>query len=150
MSKESCEFCKIVEKKSPASIVYQDKLVLAFLDIRPFSEGHTLVITKNHYEAIYDVPAQELSSLFGAVQKISIAAKDAMSADGISIVQNNGKAADQHIFHIHVHVIPRHTGRRLLKPEEAPEISRKRLNAIAKLIRQQLLIRLHLSKKQER
>ncbi len=132
---ETCEFCKIVEKKSPASIVYEDKLVLAFLDIRPFSEGHTLVITKNHYETIYYIPEEKLSSLCAAVQKMTVAVKDALSADGISIVQNNGKAADQHIFHIHVHIIPRYDERETFNYESAQEVKREKLDETAKCIR---------------
>jgi histidine triad (HIT) family protein len=146
MPEESCEFCKIVSKEAPASIVYEDKMVLAFLDIKPFSKGHTLVIPKNHYEMIYDLPIRELASLFAAAKKTAVAVKSAMSADGISIVQNNGKAADQHIFHIHVHVIPRYSGQLLPKPEEVPENRRERLDTIAKLIKKQLVNRLPMPK----
>ena len=141
MSQESCEFCKIVRKQAPVSIVYEDNMFLAFLDFKPFTEGHPLVIPKKHYEAIYDITDRELAGLFMIVKKVAIMVKHAMSADGISVVQNNGRAADQHIFHIHVHVIPRYVGQKLPKPEEVPMTSRERLDAIAKLIKKQLVIR---------
>ncbi len=135
MPEDSCEFCKIVRKEAPASIVYEDKNVLAFLDFKPFTEGHTLVVTKKHYETIYEIPVKDLALLFSAVKKTAVAVRFALPADGISILQNNGKAANQHIFHIHVHVIPRHEGVEILKPEDATEIERTKLDAVAKRIR---------------
>ncbi len=132
---EDCEFCKIVRRESPASIICEGKTVLAFLDFKPFTEGHTLVITKKHYETIYEVPVKELTSLFSTVKKTAHAVKRALHADGISIQQNNGKAANQHIFHIHVHVIPRHESIEILKPEDALEVERVKLDAVAARIR---------------
>lgn len=106
-----CVFCEIIAKRSPANIVYEDDNVIAFLTNRPVNEGHTLVVPKQHYEKIYDVPDDVLASIFSVVKKVSMAVRDAMAAEGIRIVQNNGSAAGQVIFHFHVHVIP-------MKPHE--------------------------------
>jgi histidine triad (HIT) family protein len=106
-----CVFCQIIRKEIPASIVYEDEQVVAFLSNRPVNEGHTLVVPKKHYENIYEIPEDEAAYLFKITQRVAHAVKDAMGAEGIRIVQNNGWAAGQVIFHLHIHVIP-------LKPEE--------------------------------
>ena len=101
-----CIFCQIIRKQSPANIVYEDGQVVAFLSNRPVNEGHTLVIPKKHYENIYEIPEDEAAYLFKISKRVAYAVKDAMGAEGIRIVQNNGWAAGQVIFHLHVHVIP--------------------------------------------
>ena len=101
-----CIFCQIIRKEAPASIVYEDEQVVAFLSNRPVNEGHTLVVPKKHYENIYDIPEEEAAYLFKIVKRVAHAVKDATGAEGIRIVQNNGEAAGQVIFHLHVHIIP--------------------------------------------
>lgn len=101
-----CVFCKIARKEAPASIVYEDTQVIAFLSSRPVNAGHTLVIPKKHYENIYEIPEDKLAYLFKIVKKIAHAVKDATGTEGIRIVQNNGEAAGQVVFHLHVHIIP--------------------------------------------
>jgi histidine triad (HIT) family protein len=103
---ESCTFCKIVRKEAPASIVYEDEEVIAFMSIRPINVGHTLVVPKKHYENIYEISEEETAYLYKVVKKLSHAVKQAVDAEGIRIVQNNGEAAGQVIFHMHVHIIP--------------------------------------------
>ena len=126
-------FCRLVRGDAPFSRVYENERALAFLDINPLARRRTLVIPKKHYEAIYDVPDDELAYLFKVVKAVALAVKEAMSADGVSVVQNNGRAAGQRIFHIHVHVIPRHA-RQKSKLEEGLEVSRGKLDEVAKLI----------------
>jgi histidine triad (HIT) family protein len=103
---DSCVFCKIAQKEAPASIVYEDEKVIAFLSIQPINVGHTLVVPKNHYENIYEIPEDEVAYLYKIVKKLTHAVKKAVDAEGIRIVQNNGEAAGQVIFHLHVHIIP--------------------------------------------
>jgi histidine triad (HIT) family protein len=102
-----CIFCLIAAGKIPAKKVYEDPKVLAFLDINPVSEGHTLVIPKNHYETISLVPDSELGVIFRVIKKLATNMKDKLGVDGINIIQNNYKAAGQDIPHFHVHIIPR-------------------------------------------
>ncbi len=83
---ESCIFCKIVQRQAPASIIYEDKTVMAFLDIRPLNIGHTLVIPKTHYIDIFDTPKTLLSQIHIVAKEISFAVKDATSAEGISFI----------------------------------------------------------------
>ncbi len=80
--------------------------VVAFLSNRPVNEGHTLVVPKKHYENIYEIPEEEAAYLFKVTKRVAHAVKDSMDAEGIRIVQNNGWAAGQVIFHLHLHVIP--------------------------------------------
>jgi histidine triad (HIT) family protein len=101
-----CVFCRIIRKELPANIVYEDEQVMAFLSNQPVNEGHTLVVPKRHYENIYGISEDEVAYLFRIVKRIAHAVRDAMGAEGIRIVQNNGEAAGQVVFHLHVHVIP--------------------------------------------
>jgi histidine triad (HIT) family protein len=135
---ESCIFCKIVVKRAPASIIYEDETVLVFLDIRPLNIGHTLVIPKAHYVDIFDISENALSQMYKVAKLVSFAVKKATNADGISIIQQNGKAAGQDIFHIHVHVVPRFEGQKLPPFSELREVERGKLDALAKKIKQHL------------
>jgi len=110
---ESCIFCKIVAKQAPSSILIENNTVMAFLDIRPLNMGHTLVIPKAHYVDIFDIPEEELAAVHLAAKQLSFAVKKATGADGISIIQQSGKAAGQDVFHLHVHVVPRFEGQKL-------------------------------------
>jgi histidine triad (HIT) family protein len=133
---ENCIFCKIINKKSPSSTIYEDDAVTVFLDIRPLNIGHTLVIPKEHYVDIFDIPETLLSQVHTVTQKIASAIKKATDADGISIIQQNGKAAGQDIFHFHVHVVPRFEGQKLPPFSELKEVDRAQLDAMAKKIKQ--------------
>jgi histidine triad (HIT) family protein len=132
---ESCIFCKIVQKEAPASVVYEDEQVLVFMDIRPVSEGHTLIIPKQHCVDIYDTPEELLAHVHKITKHIAVAVREVTKADGISIVQQNGKAAGQDIFHLHVHVIPRFEGRKLPHFGELTVVSRESLEKVAIKIR---------------
>jgi histidine triad (HIT) family protein len=138
MSEESCQFCKIVRKEAPASYVYEDEHVAAFLDTRPLNEGHTLVIPKRHFETIYEVPDEEVAHLYKVVRRIALAVKKGVLAEGITISQHNERAAGQDIFHLHVHVIPRYEGQKLPRFEEIRETPRERLDDVAQKIRRYL------------
>ena len=135
---ESCIFCKIVRKQAPSSIVYEDDTIMAFLDIRPLNMGHTLVIPKAHYVDIFDIPEKELSQVHKVAKLVAFAIKKATAADGISIIQQNGKAAGQDIFHMHVHVVPRFEGQKLPPFSDLKEVERAKLDALAKKIKQHL------------
>lgn len=133
---EECIFCRIAQKKAPASIVYEDDAVMAFLDIRPLNEGHTLVIPKRHYALIYEVPDEEIAHLYKAVKRVALAVKKGVAADGITISQQNERAAGQEVFHVHVHVIPRYAGQKLARFSETREESMSRLNEVAEKLKQ--------------
>ena len=103
---DKCVFCKIVRGELPSDIVYEDDRHIAFLDINPFSKGHTLVCPKAHGETIWDMNERDIGELFMAASAVSRAVVRATGADGFRFVQNNGEAANQVVAHVHVHVIP--------------------------------------------
>jgi len=135
---ESCIFCKIVRKQAPASILYEDETVIAFLDIRPLNMGHTLVIPKTHYIDIFEIPQKELAAVHITTKLLSTVVRKATEADGISIIQQNGKAAGQDIFHLHIHVVPRFEGEKLPSLHELKVVERTKLEVMAQNIRLKL------------
>jgi histidine triad (HIT) family protein len=130
---EDCIFCKIVKKEIPADIVYEDENTLAFLDIAPVNIGHTLVIPKEHFANIYETPEATLMDIMKVVKKLSHAVKNSLQADGINVTMNNDPAANQIVFHAHVHIIPRITndgfsiwrGKRPYQEGEKKEVAKK-------------------------
>ena len=138
MNDDSCVFCRIVQKQSPANIVYEDQSVLAFLDINPLNEGHTLVIPKERHKDIFEIPAELLAYLHSVSKRIAIAVKETTKADGISIFQQNGKAADQEISHLHIHVVPRYEGQRMGRFSERPNVDREKLEQVAMNIKRHM------------
>jgi histidine triad (HIT) family protein len=138
MNEDPCIFCRIIQKQAPFSRVYEDEKVLGFLDIRPLNEGHTLVIPKIHYETIFEIPQELITYLHGVVKQVAIAVEKATKADGISIIQQNRKAAGQEIAHLHVHVVPRYEGQKLPSFSEISEANRENLSQTATKIREYL------------
>lgn len=110
----SCVFCDVVADAAPAVRVYEDDEYLALLDIRPFTRGHTLVIPKRHTVDLTDTPAATLAGMLAVGQRIAQAARaSGLHADGNNLVINDGRAAFQSVFHIHLHVVPRRSGDKL-------------------------------------
>lgn len=103
-------FAKIVRGEAPAFKVYEDAYTIAFMDIMPQAEGHTLVIPKEHAESIFDLSPDGAAALMKTTQKVAAAVKEVTKAPGLMIAQLNGAAAGQTVFHIHTHIIPRSGG----------------------------------------
>lgn len=132
---DNCIFCKIIKGELPSYKIYEDDNFIAILDKFPISYGHLLIISKHHHENILDMPEEFASALYPVAKKLAKAVKEAVDADGINIVQNNGKAAQQAVMHFHLHVIPRKTedGVRLNMPSQF-DITDERLEELAKKI----------------
>jgi histidine triad (HIT) family protein len=110
----SCIFCAVIAGEAPAIRVYEDDNYLAILDIRPIVRGHTLVLPKRHTVDLTDTPAGTVADMVTIGQRIAQAARSSeLKADGNNIVINDGKAAFQSVFHIHLHVAPRQDGDKL-------------------------------------
>lgn len=103
-------FAKILRGEIPSHRVYEDDKVVAFMDVMPQAEGHTLVVPKAPSRNILDADPATLAALIPVVQKVAIAAKKAFDADGITILQFNEAPAGQSVFHLHFHVVPRKDG----------------------------------------
>ena len=111
--KNDCIFCAIAAGEIPSFKVYEDDLVLAYLDINPFSEGHTLVIPKAHTTGLLDTPDETLAAVIARVKKVAAHLKQALLCDGFNILQNNGVAAGQTVMHVHFHIVPRYGNEQL-------------------------------------
>jgi len=105
----NCLFCDIVAGKVKAHFVYDDKTHVAIMDKYPIQRGHTLVIPRDHHERITDMNTGDVSLLFSKIPVIARAILEVTEADGFNIAQNNGKAANQIIPHVHVHIVPRYS-----------------------------------------
>jgi len=103
-------FAKILRGEIPAHKVYEDEQTLAFMDVMPQADGHTLVIPKVEAEGLLDVPPEALAATIVTTQRVARAVKAAFAAPGILVAQLNGSAAGQSVFHIHFHIVPRRAG----------------------------------------
>lgn len=110
MKKDDCIFCMIANEKIPSSTVYEDENFRAILDISPASEGHTLILPKEHFADLSEIDEETLKKAAVLAKKTAAALKNALGCDGINIVQNNGAAAGQTVSHFHIHLIPRFEG----------------------------------------
>jgi histidine triad (HIT) family protein len=127
-------FAKILRGEFPCFKVYEDDHVLAFLDIMPRAPGHTLVIPKVPARNILDIAAEDFAHVARGAHKIAAAAMKAFSADGITVQQFNEAAGGQVVFHLHMHVMPRHDGVALLPPASRKEDGKVLEANAAKLI----------------
>ena len=105
-----CIFCKIVEGKITAAKVSESENVIAFLDINPISSGHTLVVSKEHFELLVDVPDKLLGDIIAVTRRVAKGVMKATGSDGFNLLQNNHRCAGQSIPHVHFHIIPRKIG----------------------------------------
>lgn len=108
-------FTRIVRGELPAFKLYEDDLTLAFLDINPAARGHTLVIAKPELPGLLDLPPELVAATALTTQRVARAIVAALQPDGFNIIQNNGAAAGQVVFHFHIHIIPRWDGDRSVK-----------------------------------
>lgn len=137
MKDENCIFCKILAGEIPSTAVYEDDDFKAILDVNPAARGHVIILPKNHAVNIYELPDEDASKIMIVAKKIATAIEKAYHCDGVNILQNNGEAAGQTVFHLHVHVIPRFKGDTVnigWKQGDMPED----LDAICKEIQAQL------------
>lgn len=105
MTGENCLFCRIVSGEVPAVVVFEDDKTLAFLDHRPLFPGHTLLVPREHYETLADLPVEQVEPLFTNAQLLSRVIEVAMDAEGTFVAMNN--RVSQSVPHLHVHVVPR-------------------------------------------
>jgi histidine triad (HIT) family protein len=107
---EECVFCKIINKELNADVLYEDKFVIAFLDINPIAKGHCLVVPKKHFENLDEIDDNYLKKIITKVKKIGKILEKATEKEGFNLILNNKKAAGQFVNHLHFHIIPRSLG----------------------------------------
>jgi len=126
-------FAKILRGEAPAARVFEDDEVFAFMDVFPQSRGHTLVISKeSHARNLLEIEPEPLEHLILGVQRVARAVRAALKPDGLMIVQSNGAAANQTIFHLHFHIIPRWTAQPLRPHGQGGMADMAELNALAR------------------
>ena len=135
---DGCIFCQIVLGKAPASIVYEDDTVIAFLDAVPIAPGHVLVIPRRHAASLATLdPADGTRVFMIARQMGAVLRKSGLRCDAVNLLLNDGVEAGQRVFHIHMHVIPRwaNDNARMRRDPDAPAAPREELEAVAAKIR---------------
>ncbi|WMC94337.1 HIT family protein [Kineothrix sp. MB12-C1] len=132
MRDDSCIFCKIANGDIPSKEIYEDEDFKVILDLGPATKGHALILPKNHYRSLYELPDELASKVMLLAKKMSVQMTEKLECDGFNLVQNNGEAAGQTVFHFHLHLIPRYEedgqvlGWKALQPtsEELSEVRR--------------------------
>jgi histidine triad (HIT) family protein len=115
-SDPDCLFCKIVAGEIPATIVAEDERTIAFMDINPATRGHALVIPRTHARDVHEIDPEDLKAVAAVAQQLAAKARQRLGADGVTLLNSNGAAAWQTVFHFHMHVIPRYDGDPLRLP----------------------------------
>ena len=110
MSESDCIFCAIVAGTAPAHRVYEDDRTVIFMDLFPAHEGHTLIVPKAHAENLFEIPPEDAAAIARHSKTLADAIREVLAPDGIAVVQLNGAAAGQTVFHYHMHLIPRMQG----------------------------------------
>lgn len=108
MKKDDCIFCKLANGDIPTNSIYEDDVVKVIFDASPAAPGHILILPKNHFDDVYSMDDETAAHVFKVAVKLSKAYRKALDFDGLNIVQNNGEAAGQTVFHFHMHLIPRY------------------------------------------
>jgi histidine triad (HIT) family protein len=130
-----CVFCKIAKGDLPSWKIYEDDTTLAFFDVNPVNEYHTLVIPKNHYVDIFDIPNDELIGVAQAIKHITSLLKEKVGIKNLQIVSSSGEEAQQDVFHIHFHIVPRRKGdNQDIRWSPKPELTEKFDELLAQLV----------------
>lgn len=108
MSDDNCIFCKIANGDIPSKVLYEDDEFKMILDLGPATKGHALILPKNHYHNLYELPDETAGKVMLLAKKMAIHMTEKLNCDGFNLVQNNGEAAGQTVFHFHLHLIPRY------------------------------------------
>jgi histidine triad (HIT) family protein len=133
-----CVFCKIVAGQIPSFKLYEDDKTLAFLDINPVHDGHSLVISKSHYPNVFAIEPEAFAAVARSTVKVARAVNSAIAPDGLNLVQANGPGAAQSVPHFHIHILPRWHGDQLLVNWTLKPGDMARLGEIAERIRAKL------------
>ena len=109
MKDENCIFCKIANGEIPTKTLYEDDTFRVIMDLGPATKGHALILPKEHYKNLYEIPENVAADAMILAKKMAIKMTNALHADGFNVVQNNNEIAGQTVFHFHIHLIPRYT-----------------------------------------
>lgn len=134
MKQDNCVFCKIIAGEIPSHTLYEDEMFKVILDVGPATKGHALILPKNHYANLYELPEEDAAQAIKLAKKMMIKITNKLNCDGFNIVQNNGEVAGQTVFHFHMHLIPRYKNDGEILKYIAGEPSQEELAQIKKII----------------
>lgn len=109
MRDDNCIFCKLANGDIPTNAIYEDDSFKVILDMSPATKGHALILPKDHYKNLYEMPEDKVAAAFVLAKKLAVTMTDKLGAEGFNIVQNNNEVAGQTVFHFHIHLIPRYS-----------------------------------------
>ena len=132
---DDCPFCAITAGDAPASMLHEDERSVAFLDIGPASEGHALVVPREHSVGLADLPEETGGHLFRVAQRVAAALREALDPDGVNLFLADGEAAGQEVFHVHIHVLPRYEDDDVGFTWHRTQPERAELDALAERVR---------------
>lgn len=135
---DDCIFCRIAAGEAPATKVYEDDRVFAIMDIFPWNQGHTLVIPRTHAATIFDISPEDAAAVAEAARRMAPAIREAVGAEGLNLLQSNGRAAWQQVDHFHLHLIPRWENDGLVQPVTPAAGDMQRIEATAAKIAEAL------------
>jgi histidine triad (HIT) family protein len=135
MPHEDCIFCMVLRGEIPSERIYEDEHAVAVMDINPWTRGHVVVFPRKHATNLFEIEDGELEHVAVAAKRVATKLRDALDCDGVNLLQSNGAAAWQTIFHLHVHVIPRYEDDPLELPTRPQRAKPEELAAVAKEIR---------------
>ncbi len=134
MRQDDCIFCKIIAGEIPSQAIYEDEEFKVILDVAPATKGHALILPKNHYANLYELPEEKATDVMKLAKKMMKVMTDKLHCDGFNLVQNNGEAAGQTVFHFHMHLVPRYKNDGEILKYIAQNPSQKELEEIKKAI----------------
>jgi histidine triad (HIT) family protein len=135
---DGCVFCRILSGELPAHFVYENDLVVAFLSLEQPNPYKVLVVSREHVETVYDLSDEQASAIFKTTVKIAQGVRNASKCDGMNLVQSNGRAGQQDVFHFHLHIVPRFFGDKIVFDWDNTPASQETLSRIANEIRANL------------
>jgi histidine triad (HIT) family protein len=138
MVKEDCIFCKIANGEIPSATIFENEEFRVVLDVGPATKGHALILTKNHYDNIFEIDEQTAGRLFSLASIVAKAMKKTLNCDGMNVLQNNGTIAGQTVFHFHLHLIPRYEGDQVQITWPQGEITEKEKDQLVQLIKKEI------------
>ncbi len=138
MNKDDCIFCKIANGEIPSATVYEDSICRVILDVNPANKGHALIIPKEHFDNIYSMDAETAAKIFTIATEVAKAQKAELNPDGLNILQNNGEAAGQTVFHFHMHLVPRYIKDNVTMTWIPGKAYTEELSALSKALRKRI------------
>ena len=136
---ENCIFCRITAGEIPSNVIYEDDDFKVILDIAPAAKGHAIILPKKHFADIFELDEDTAKKVLVVAKKVAAALKKELNCDGLNLLQNNGQAAGQSVFHIHFHLIPRYHGDNVKVPWTAGKYEDGKAKELAEKIAKHII-----------